>query len=121
MVRGPARHLLAADALLPEGAPLRAVRDALHRFLEPGRPRSAARIAHLATGALFFFVVAWRFGLLHATAAHAAANLSTALTEGSWSVGALVACTGDAPDARFLRNSLGYLVAATVLLTVYGL
>jgi hypothetical protein len=85
-------------------------------FLEPGRPRTPERVAHLMTGALFFFVVAWRFGLLHATLAHATANLSVAMTEGYWSIGAPVACRAGDRDARFLWNAFGYLVAATLLL-----
>jgi len=89
-------------------------------FLGPRRPRSPARVVHLAAGALFFFVVACRFGLFHATVAHVMANLSVGLTEGYWEIGALAEFSPGNTDARFRRNAIGYLLSVVILLIVYG-
>ena len=88
---------------------------AIH-FLETRRPRGIYRHVHLFTGALFFFVVALRCGLVAATCAHAASNLSVVMIEGNWRLGSLLKIDRPQDSERYLHNSIGYALGTLAVM-----
>ena len=101
---------LAAAYLIPTAA-----FAAIH-FLEARRARGITRHIHLFAGAFFFFVVALRYGLVAATFAHAASNLSVVMIEGNWRLGSLLRIERPEDSERYLHNSIGYALGTLAIL-----